>query len=768
MPAVDRDRVTAALPGYTVGRELGADVFGLVLASHHHDLDRDAAIKIFSLAADDNDPGAVTDFVAQAQLLSRLDHPHIVRIYDYVGRDDLCLLIMELLAGGTLTGQHLPGEGACALGLAVADALTCAHTMGILHRDIKPDNILFTAAGQPKITDFGIAKILDGSADTASRIVGTPKYMAPEQITGDRLGPATDLYALGVVLYELLAGTPPFDPRLPLPELFRHHCELTPPPPAGAPAPVAEVVMRALAKEPADRYPSAHAFALDLSHAATRVYGPHWIARSGIILHITDELRDPAAHQAAREAAASQAPGETTTTTTGPPASPSPPPAGRTATARLNPPGTTPPPAPAPPPGTTTPRPTATPGTPAGSTAHRRKRLRRVPVVLLVAVMALGVGTLVTWTLRDRSSAPPSTLRPTSPPTATAIPVDTGVGASRGNGPADGSVGQPDIDRSDDIVVDRGGNIYIAESTNNRIRRIDTRGTITTVAGTGAPGSSGDGGPATRAALESPSGVTVDAAGNLYIIDGGNNRIRRVDTSGVITTIAGAGGSISSGDNGPARQANLNFFNDDIVVDTAGNLYISEFNRVRRIDTNGIITTIAGTRDEGFAGDGGPANKAKTGNIGGLAVDAAGNLYIADQTNHRIRRIDTSGIITTIAGTGTQGFSGDGGPARRAKLDLLGFGGSGCDMAVDGAGNLYITDELNERIRRVDTNGIITTFAGIGVSGLDGNGGPATRARLAGPNSVEVDAAGNVYIGELGNSRIRKVDTRGIITTPAG
>ncbi len=288
---IDRLRVAEALPAYELGDELGVGSFGLVLAARHRGLDRHVAVKVLA-ATDDN--GAHTGFHAEARVLAALDHPHVVRVYDYVEHHGLRLIIMELLAGGTLTRRRagMPAEAACAVGLAVADALDTAHRRGILHRDIKPDNILFNGDGLLKVTDFGIAKIVEGSAATASAIVGTAKYMAPEQGTGARLGPATDLYALGIVLYELFTGAPPFDPKLPAYALVHHHLTITPPVPAGVPGPVADVVMRALAKDPEARHPSAHAFALDLAQAAARGHGSRWASRSGILLRLGDEIRE--------------------------------------------------------------------------------------------------------------------------------------------------------------------------------------------------------------------------------------------------------------------------------------------------------------------------------------------------------------------------------------------------------------------------------------------------------------------------------------------
>jgi serine/threonine protein kinase len=255
-------------------------------------LDRAVAIKVLSTTAED----APASFAAEARILAKIDHPHVVRVYDYIETDALCLIVMELLAGGTLTRRRagMTPQTACAVGIAVAEALTCAHGRGVLHRDIKSDNILFDTDGLLKVTDFGIAKVFAGSATTASAIIGTPKYMAPEQLTQGRLGPATDLYALGVVLYELLTGTPPFDSAMPPHALYHHHVHVTPPPLPGVSAAIAEVVLRTLEKDPAARYPSARAFAFALAGATTSAYGPGWTKQAGIPLHLDTDIRTTA------------------------------------------------------------------------------------------------------------------------------------------------------------------------------------------------------------------------------------------------------------------------------------------------------------------------------------------------------------------------------------------------------------------------------------------------------------------------------------------
>ena len=289
---------------------------------------------------------------------------------------------------------------------------------------------------------------------------------------------------------------------------------------------------------------------------------------------------------------------------------------------------------------------------------------------------------------------------------------------------------------------------------------------------------SGDGGPATEAQFASPGSVAVDAAGNLYIADVWNHRIRKVDGSGIVTTFAGSGvpcfrveGYKPFGDGGPALEAGF-CVPTGVTVDANGNVYIIADMRIRKVDRSGIITTVAGTGEIGFSGDGGPATAASLNHPQDLATDAAGNLYIADIFNHRIRKIDTDGIITTIAGTGPiwfdgGGYSGDGGPAVRAYLRRP------SNVAVDGYGNVYIADNNNHRIRKVDTAGIITTIAGTGPIGFDeggysGDDGPAVRARLHSPLGVAVDSTGNLYIADSGNYRVRRIDREGIITTIAG
>ncbi|PWU08282.1 MAG: hypothetical protein C5B50_29830 [Verrucomicrobia bacterium] len=283
---------------------------------------------------------------------------------------------------------------------------------------------------------------------------------------------------------------------------------------------------------------------------------------------------------------------------------------------------------------------------------------------------------------------------------------------------------------------------------------------ISTVAGNGGNGYSGDGGPATNATLGNIQTVSLDKSGNMYLPDG-PLRVRKVDISGIINTVAG-GGTNGLGDGGPATNASLGD-PSHVAVDDRGNWYIPDLGnqRVRKVDTNGIISTVAGTGTNGFSGDGGPATNANLAFPAGVALDALKNLYIADDSNHRVRRVDTDGIISTFAGNGTNGYTGDGGLATNASLY------SPYRLAFNPAGNLFLIDGY-PRVRMIDTNGIITTVAGNGTSGFSGDGGQATNATLSSVRDLAADADNNLFIADTGSGRIRRVDATGVITTVAG
>jgi sugar lactone lactonase YvrE len=307
----------------------------------------------------------------------------------------------------------------------------------------------------------------------------------------------------------------------------------------------------------------------------------------------------------------------------------------------------------------------------------------------------------------------------------------------------------------------------VVDIDNNVVLKVDPQGTLSIFAGNGLYGFSGDGGPATLASLNDPAGLAVDSSGNLYIADSGNNRIRKVTPDGIISTVAGTGDAGYTGDRGASLAATLDT-PSGIAVDRQGNLIIADANNhvIRKV-SGGTITTIAGTGDEDYDGDGGPATEAAFDYPVAVAVDPSGNIFVADYNNYVVRKINASnGRISTYAGNGDYDSTGDGGQATKASLEAPG------DVAVDSAGNLFIADTDDSRIRMVTPGGIISTVAGkgsaTGFSGaFSGDGKAATAAELNNPNAVTVDTAGNLYIGDGDNYRVRKV-TGGIISTVAG
>ncbi len=319
------------------------------------------------------------------------------------------------------------------------------------------------------------------------------------------------------------------------------------------------------------------------------------------------------------------------------------------------------------------------------------------------------------------------------------------------------------LSRCQSVAVDASNNVYIADSQNSRVRRVATNGTITTAVGTGQFGYAGDGGQATAALLSAPRGLFVDGSSNLFIADALNQVVRRVTPGGVISTIAGTGGYGFRGDGGPATAALLSIASW-AAADTNGNVYIadSDNNRLRRVAPNGTISTVAGSGSFSFSGDTGVAINAEIASPFGSAVDGSGNVYIADSANHRVRKIAPNGVITTLAGTGAESFSGDGGPAVNAALSFP------TGVVADGQGNVYIADSNNSRVRRVNAGGTISTFAGNGTPGNGGDGGLATAAQLITPDSLALDAAGVLYIVDRGGDKVRKVGTNGVITLVAG
>jgi NHL repeat-containing protein len=389
---------------------------------------------------------------------------------------------------------------------------------------------------------------------------------------------------------------------------------------------------------------------------------------------------------------------------------------------------------------------------------HRRRLVRQVRTALiLLAVLSAAVAAtprivreLSSW--RDTSPATPA---PAAPAIITTIagngtlgPHDEGVDA------AGASVEYPV-----DLDFDAYGNLYILEHEYpQRVTRVDPLGTITTVLG---PGAAGEAGRVELARTFGATGLAVDTEGNVYVGGGAGgfaeNRVIRVDPSGKVLTVAGTGEAGSSGDGGPATDAEIQDI-WDLAIDARGNLYIAGHSRIRKVDADGIITTLVGGAERGFSGDGGPAADALVERVTGVAVDSLGNVFFIDYGNDRIRHIDTNGIITTIAGAGhgkdcsdDADAIGDGGPALEANF----CGAEHLD--VDGLGDVYIADTYNDRIRMIDTRGTVTTIAGTGIQGFSGDGDLASDAQLSEPSGVAVGPDGALYIADSGSNRVRRV-----------
>lgn len=356
-----------------------------------------------------------------------------------------------------------------------------------------------------------------------------------------------------------------------------------------------------------------------------------------------------------------------------------------------------------------------------------------------------------------------NSIKKTTPSGIVTIAGTATAGYSGDAGPATAAT----LNGPNKLCVDRTGNVYVSDFNNNVVRKIDTSGIITTVAGLGTAGYTGNGGPATAATFNQIEGISVDTSGNLFIADYSNNEIRKVNLLGIVSQFAGyfsTGGF--AGDGGPATAAQLNA-PIGIATDQTGVVYFADYNnnRIRKVNLTGTISTFAGCQyssASGFKGDGGPAISALINSPAGLCYDAGGNLYIADANNACVRKVNTSSVISTIARNDTAGYSGDGGPATAARLTRP------VSVAADRHGNIFICDYSHDVIRKVSSAGVISTFAGTGGSGYSGDGHRADSAKLASPGGIATDRTGNLYIADVLNNCIRKVDTNQIISTIAG
>jgi hypothetical protein len=362
----------------------------------------------------------------------------------------------------------------------------------------------------------------------------------------------------------------------------------------------------------------------------------------------------------------------------------------------------------------------------------------------LIAALASGAG------LSGFAASPPAQASPAPGTITTVAGTSNAAGRTGDNGPATSAK----LSGPEDVVPDASGDLFIADDENCQVRKVSAAGIITRFAGTGtcaAP--SGIGGPATSATLRDAKGVAVDASGNVYIADSANHAVWRVDTAGIIHAFAGTGVTGDTGDHGPATSAQL-IHPWGVRVDRSGDVYISDSyaDVVRMVDPHGVITTVAGTGTTGDTGDSGPATSAELEAPTGMWVDPSGNLFIAEEGNSVIRQVNAAGVITTVAGNGTLGTAGNGGPATSAELDEP-YG-----VTEDIAGNLYIANFNGETVQKVTkATGKISIIAGNGTDTDSGDNGPASSAQLGGPSQVWVDSSGNLLVNDYDGSTIRKI-----------
>ena len=347
------------------------------------------------------------------------------------------------------------------------------------------------------------------------------------------------------------------------------------------------------------------------------------------------------------------------------------------------------------------------------------------------------------------------------PVLASAQTISTIAGTGMSGFSGDGGIASvAQLNQPSDVFKDNKGNIYIADRGNNRIRKVNTSGIITTVAGNGISGYNGDGGPATAASLNAPTRVVVDGLGNIYIADRWNNRIRKVDTRGIISTVVGTGIPGFSGDNGQAVYAQIDS-PTAVAIDIHGNLYVADSgnSRIRKVTPTGAISTYAGGGTYGYSVDGVPATSIRLCTQTYVSVDNSGTVYITNRNCFRFLKITTAGLIYDVAGYNSAAFSGDGGPADSANIE------GPTAITPDNLGNVYLVPRTNDRVRKVDGYNIISTIAGTGNAGYTGDGGPATNAALSATMyGIYADEQGGVYIADMGNNVIRLISPAEIIS----
>jgi serine/threonine-protein kinase len=735
------EREEALLHGvYEITEVLGSGGFGIVLGGRHRDIGQRVAIKRIDVARPDLPPQTSADLAArlraEARMLTSLRHPHLVEVYNYETDGDLHLLVMERL-DGTLAGYFGQASNrsifnACGVGVAIGAALGAAHARRIVHRDIKPQNVLVAADGTVKVADFGIAKVLGDELSPTTNIA-TPAYAPPEQLDGSPITPAADVYALGVTLYEILTGTLPF--RGGLEQLQRAHHEVPPPPlTSRVPEPVAEVVLRALRKDPAGRYQTGREFAVALFAAAAALYGSDWPARCAVPIYIDEQIRG---RQLKPPAGSGPQAAPTTAMPAAAPAPDQAPTEPRTGAAHA---------------GTVISSPPDRPP-PTGPAGRRfRGRAAKAPAPATVTLSTLPVASapsaLPAPTARMPAAVPmPAATQPSAAARFVALLPDgrhlgldgvtTGpTGGSRIPGRRRAEPTPVTVHGAHGIAVGPDGTLYVSVPTRHLVLRIDPDGLAVPVLGTGEAGFSGEVGSGRHSRVDTPYGLACGPDGALYVADSGNGLIRRVEPAAdLVETVAGA----SSGQLAPGHHHSA-----PARAEPAGWTELSPAGLVLR----------------------GPR---------AVALYPEGRLLVADTGNHRVLRLTLAppthggrpgpgaSQAQRLAGTGQPGDAGDGGLAIRARLQRP------AGVAALRDGQVLVADTGNSRVRAVASSGQITPLAG---GRYQPAAGPtAAASRLRAPTSLVVLPDGLVLVADSLTGRVVTLPPRtgpgdGAVTTP--
>jgi sugar lactone lactonase YvrE len=707
---------------YELRSQLGQGGFAQVYRAWDTILRREVALKALLPFLATN-PDIRDRFLAEAQALAGMRHPNIVTVYDVGECEGRPYFTMEVLNGETLAEKaagerQLPLHEVVPVLTDLASALDYIHAIGLVHRDIKGANIMVEKSGRVVLMDFGIARALEGTHYTLpGQTPGTLGSMAPEQIKGEPIGPPADIYALGIMTYQLLAGRLPFTGN-PTRLMYAHIHEA---PPSlrsqrpDLPQPVVDTVERALAKEPSVRPSSAKEFVAGLRSVEMTALAP--------LETITQPDADKTQIGPAPATQTPVASPDTARTVYAPLAESE---AARTVQVT---------------PSATHLGPVTEPTLPAHLTqppVQAPAPPRRVPLagIALAAVAVASIAVILVIALRSGAGTDSST-----GPQTQAGAAETGGSISTDTVAGDGDPGV--LNRPGGIAVDPSGTLYVADDLNHRVRMVTPDRAISTVAGSEAAGFAD--GPGPSAQFRNPLDVALDRSGNIYVADSGNNRIRKITLRGDVTTIAGTG---QPGATDGAADAAQFSGPAGVAVDEAGNVYVADFynHRIRKITPDGSVSTLAGSGDAGFAD--GRGESAQFNGPRSVAVDSAGNVYVADFYNHRIRKITPGGVVSTLAGSGAAGFVDDG-AALNAQFR------NPASVAIDRAGTIYVADSENRRIRRVGARGDVTTIAGSGRAGKAD--GPALEAQFTTPAGIAVADNGAVYVSDNGTHRVRLI-----------